>query len=116
MPTILIIGATRGLGASLAETYALQPSTTILGTTRKGSAPTNLNPKIQWVKGLDVSQESCGRALVNGLRELGVKELDIVIVTAGYFATESWEEGPKWEEEVKMYSSFPHPQPNQTAN
>jgi hypothetical protein len=24
------------------------------------------------------------------------------IITAGYFATEDWETGPKWEEEVRM--------------
>jgi hypothetical protein len=26
------------------------------------------------------------------------------IITAGYFATEDFVNGPKWEEEVKMYS------------
>jgi hypothetical protein len=26
------------------------------------------------------------------------------IITAGYFATEDFVSGPKWEEEVKMYS------------
>jgi hypothetical protein len=34
------------------------------------------------------------------------------IITAGYFATEDWVNGPKWEEQVKMYSkiisSLPH--------
>ena len=33
------------------------------------------------------------------------------IITAGYFATEDWKGGPKWEEEVRMYSvslSPPH--------
>jgi len=31
------------------------------------------------------------------------------IITAGYFATEDFKEGPKWEEEVKMYSKCINP-------
>jgi hypothetical protein len=27
------------------------------------------------------------------------------IITAGYFATEDWENGPKWDEQVKMYTT-----------
>jgi hypothetical protein len=31
---------------------------------------------------------------------------EVQIITAGYFATEDFVEGPKWEEEVKMYSKL----------
>jgi len=116
MSRVLIIGATRGLGASLANTFAAKPSTTVFGTTRSPSAPkhSKVNEKIVWIPNIDVSQENVGRNLVNqlgalggggGMVEGGVKGFDVVIITAGYFATEDFETGPKWEEEVKMYTT-----------
>jgi NAD(P)-dependent dehydrogenase (short-subunit alcohol dehydrogenase family) len=86
MPTILIIGATRGLGASLAALYAAQPHTTVFGTTR--SAEGTPNDGIVWVPSIDVSQEGVGRRLVNqlgvlggggGMVEGGVKGFDVVV-------------------------------------
>lgn len=90
MPNILIIGATRGLGASLANQYASQPSTTVFGTTRYPSGPTDskLDKKIVWVPNIDLMQENCGRNLVNqlgslgaggGMIEGGVKGFDVVV-------------------------------------
>ena len=92
MPTVLIIGATRGLGASLANAYASQPQTTVFGTTRapKGPSPSEskLNEKIVWVPNIDVSNEGCGRMLVNqlgmlggggGMLDGGVKGFDVVV-------------------------------------
>ena len=122
MPNILIIGATRGLGASLANLYASSPSNVVYGTTRSPSAPKGLNEKIVWVPNIDVSQEGVGAMLVNQLGQLGVaggmiegkdevRGFDIVIITAGYFATEDFTQGPKWAEQVKMYSSSPPPTP-----
>jgi len=116
MPYILIVGATRGLGASLANLYAADAANTVFGTTRSSSAPMtgNLNEKIVWLKDIDVSQEDVGSRLVNQLGLLGgggriveggVRTLDVVIITAGYFATEDFTTGPKWEEEVKMYKT-----------
>lgn len=114
MASVLIIGATRGLGASLANQYAAQKDTTVFGTTRNSHAPSGLNSKINWVKNVDLAEKNCGAALVNqigmlggggGMSEGGVKGFDIVIVTAGYFATEDWKSGPKWDEEVKMYTT-----------
>jgi NAD(P)-dependent dehydrogenase (short-subunit alcohol dehydrogenase family) len=142
MPYILIVGATRGLGASLANLYAADAANTVFGTTRSSSAPMtgNLNEKIVWLKDIDVSQEDVGSRLVNQLGLLGgggriveggVRTLDVVvrwqrrkpcrskqshadlwtvqIITAGYFATEDFTTGPKWEEEVKMYSKSCYP-------
>lgn len=68
---VLIIGATRGLGASLANLYAAKPSTTVYGTTRQPEAPTGLHEKIVWVKNVDVAQEGVGKQLVNQLGLLG---------------------------------------------
>lgn len=82
MPNILIVGATRGLGASLANLYATDAANTVFGTTRSASAPTgNLNEKIIWLKNIDVSQEDVGNHLVTqlGLIGSGVQRLDIVV-------------------------------------
>lgn len=68
---ILIIGATRGLGASLANTYASQPDTTVFGTTRSAAAPIRLDDKIIWIPYIDVSESSVGAKLVNQLGSLG---------------------------------------------
>jgi len=114
MPNVLIIGATRGLGAALATAYASQPSTTVYGTTRSPSGPKTLSDKIVWVPHIDVSDASVGKNLVNqlgmlgaggGMVEGGVKAFDVVIITAGYFATEDFVNGPKWDDEVKMYTT-----------
>lgn len=118
MPNILIIGATRGLGASLANAYASNPANTVYGTTRSPSTPPNHSANITWVPNIDLNKSGVGQALVNQLGQLGVsggmvegkdelRGFDVVIITAGYFATEDFEEGPKWEEEVRMYSIFP---------
>lgn len=113
MPNILIIGATRGLGASLANLYASQSSTTVYGTTRSATGPKGLNEKIIWIPHIDLLDSGVGGRLVNQLGSLGggggmtkggVEGLDVVIITAGYFATEDFKAGPKWDEEVKMYS------------
>jgi NAD(P)-dependent dehydrogenase (short-subunit alcohol dehydrogenase family) len=53
---IPIIGATRGLGASLANAYALQPETTVFSTTRSAAAPKGLDDKIVWIPFIDVAR------------------------------------------------------------
>lgn len=108
MSNILIVGATRGLGASLANQYASHPNTTVYGTTRSAEPPKGKghDEKINWAKGIDLNQPDVGKKLVEELGSLGVEGgLGIVIITAGYFATEDWKTGPKWEEEVRMYTT-----------
>ncbi|KAL5331982.1 hypothetical protein ACEPPN_001525 [Leptodophora sp. 'Broadleaf-Isolate-01'] len=112
MPNILIIGATRGLGASLTNAYASRADTTVFATTRQDSAPTSgFNEKVVWVRGIDVADSGVGSRLVE---ELGVvmpelegrrRGFDVVIITAGYFATEDFTNGPSWEVEVKTYTT-----------
>lgn len=99
MPNVLIIGATRGLGASLVHKYAAENNGTVFATSRSENAPFN-NKNITVIPGIDLSLESAGAILASHLKESQIK-LDIVIITAGYFATETFDE-PKWEEEVKM--------------
>lgn len=93
MPNILIIGATRGLGASLANAYAAQKDNTVFGTTRSPAGPkgTGLDEKIVWVPNIDVAEEGVGRKLVNqlgmlggggGMVEGGKKSFDVVVSSA----------------------------------
>jgi len=37
--------------------------------------------------------------------EGGVRGFDVVVITAGYFATEDFATGPNWDDEVKMYTT-----------
>jgi NAD(P)-dependent dehydrogenase (short-subunit alcohol dehydrogenase family) len=90
MPRILIIGATRGLGASLANAYASQPDTTVFGTTRSAAGPKHgkTSEEIIWVPHIDLSEEGVGQKLVNqlgmlggggGMTEGGVRGFDVVV-------------------------------------
>ncbi|KAJ5240096.1 hypothetical protein N7468_004715 [Penicillium chermesinum] len=97
---ILIVGATRGLGASLGALYSKQPSTQVFGTTRSTSAP-NKN-SIHWLTGIDVAEPNVGQKLVSQIP--GSTKLSTVIISAGYFGLESFDE-PDWEKEVRMYTT-----------
>lgn len=88
MPNVLIIGATRGLGAALAKQYAAQPDTTVFGTTRSASGPKHISEKIVWVPHIDLKESSVGIRLVNQLGQLGagggmvaggIKTFDVVV-------------------------------------
>ncbi len=90
MPNVLIIGATRGLGASLANTYASQPHTIVYGTTRSSSPPSSdkLSKEIIWVPNIDLMSPNCGKSLVNqlgmlgvggGMTEGGLRRFDVVV-------------------------------------
>jgi NAD(P)-dependent dehydrogenase (short-subunit alcohol dehydrogenase family) len=85
---ILIIGATRGLGDSLANAYASQTDTTVFGTTRSAAAPKGLDEDIVWIPYIGVSESSVGAKLVNilglpggggGMTEGEVTAFDIVV-------------------------------------
>jgi NAD(P)-dependent dehydrogenase (short-subunit alcohol dehydrogenase family) len=41
MPTILVVGATRGLGASIVQNYAADANNRVLATARTSSPPAN---------------------------------------------------------------------------
>ncbi|KAJ7065771.1 oxidoreductase [Mycena amicta] len=102
MSTVLIVGATRGLGASLASAYA-SSGATVYATSRSSSPPsTPSHDNITWIPGIDISTESAGRALASALPLHTV--IDILIVTARYFVRESFDQ-PLWSEEVKMYTT-----------
>ncbi|KAK3172989.1 hypothetical protein OEA41_006317 [Lepraria neglecta] len=99
MPTVLIVGATRGLGASLAKQYVSQ-SARVFATSRSKDTPESTKD-ITYIPHIDVAKEDAGSKLA---KHLGSISLDTIIITAGYFGTESFDE-PSWEKQVKMYTT-----------
>lgn len=53
---------------------------------------------------MDISTPQAGKTIVDYLDAHSIKHIDIVIVTAGYFATESLEE-PSFEAQERMYKT-----------
>ncbi|KAK7974132.1 hypothetical protein PG989_015980 [Apiospora arundinis] len=105
MVSVLIVGATRGLGASLTKQYASQPKAIVYATTRSGSGPQGFPDKVKWLPNIDLLKPDVGDNLAGQLK--GQQPLDLVIITAGRFTTEDFsaEEGPNWQEEVTMYTT-----------
>ncbi|KAG5944083.1 hypothetical protein E4U59_007646 [Claviceps monticola] len=117
MPSILIVGATRGLDASLAKRYAssdMDPSqaNTVYGTTRSDSAPLDCD-KGQY---LGLGTEECQfRTGVSPPSEPSRWPAMIYIymnrhkkiIAAGHFATEDFskDNGPHWSEQQRMYTT-----------
>ncbi|KAJ3145861.1 hypothetical protein HDU86_000628 [Geranomyces michiganensis] len=102
---VLIVGATRGLGASLASAYA-DKGNTVYATARASSSATNL-PNVQWISNIDLTDRHVGSTLVSALEELKSlpKPFDVVIITAGFFKTEDFNKGPNWDDQVTMYTT-----------
>lgn len=104
MPNILIVGATRGLGASLTSQYASQSSTTVFATARSSKRPSSPSgDNITWIPSVDIATESAGTVINGGILP-HAKSLDVIILTAGFFGLESYDK-PNWEAEVKMYTT-----------
>ncbi|KAF3032186.1 hypothetical protein E8E11_001455 [Didymella keratinophila] len=101
MPAILIVGATRGLGASLVKLYASDSNNYVFATARTSDPSTN-SKNITYIPGVDISSPDAGSKVIRFLNTRGVSGLDTVIITAGYFATESLEE-PSFEAQERMY-------------
>lgn len=72
MSKVLIVGATRGLGLSLAKQYASQSSNTVYGTTRSEAGPESVSENIHWVPHIDLTNSGVGARLANRLGTLGV--------------------------------------------
>ena len=96
---VLVIGASRGLGAELVKKYAAN-GIHAFATGRSDKSP-GFPKDITYIPSIDIANEDAGATLLKALK--GTK-LDTVIITAGYFATESFDE-PKWAEQVKMYTT-----------
>ncbi|KAK0633202.1 hypothetical protein B0T14DRAFT_560812 [Immersiella caudata] len=104
MPNILIVGATRGLGASLTKLYAAS-GWTVYGTTRSYEKPDGFIEAVHWITSTDLMQSDVGSTLAARLKGSTTGPLDLVIISAGVFTTEDFAEGPKWDDEVRMYTT-----------
>lgn len=94
---VLIVGASRGLGAELAKKYGASGTHTF-ATGRSDKGP-DLGKNVTYVPKIDVSKEEAGSELAGAIKG----KLSTVIITAGYFGLETFDE-PKWDEQVKMYT------------
>ncbi|KAH7265328.1 uncharacterized protein BKA55DRAFT_558639 [Fusarium redolens] len=105
MAVILIVGATRGLGASITKKYVEKSENTVYGTTRSSEGPKDSPAEVKWLSNIDLMQSNVGQKLASLLDP--AQPIDSVIITAGYFATEDLtsDKGPKWEEEQRMYTT-----------
>jgi NAD(P)-dependent dehydrogenase (short-subunit alcohol dehydrogenase family) len=98
--TVLIVGATRGLGKSLLEQYA-SSGDTVYGTARK-SPPKSDSPNVKWISDVDLSTPDAGLSIASQYKEKD--PISILVLTAGYFGLESFEK-PDWDKEVLMYKT-----------
>ncbi|KAM0220458.1 hypothetical protein ACHAPQ_008451 [Fusarium lateritium] len=128
MAVILVVGATRGLGASITKQYAEKGGNTVYGTTRSSEGPKDFPEEVKWLSDVDLTQPNVGEKLaglfdpsqsidiVVSVIPLRMKQVDVhvreakkeaKIITAGYFATEdlTTEKGPNWEQEQRMYTT-----------
>ncbi|KAF1844309.1 NAD(P)-binding protein [Cucurbitaria berberidis CBS 394.84] len=101
MPTVLVVGATRGLGASIVQTYATDPNNRVFATARTPNPPANTK-NITYIPNIDLESADAGSSLLHFLGTASISHLDIVIITAGYFATESLQE-PSFSAQERMY-------------
>lgn len=101
---ILILGATRGLGASLRKLYASKPSTkTVFATTRATAPPSATEEShVSWITGIDVSQPDVGQKLVSQIPSS--TKISTTIISAGYFGFETFDTAD-WEKQVRMYTT-----------
>ncbi|KKY22356.1 putative short chain dehydrogenase reductase family superfamily [Diplodia seriata] len=100
---ILVVGASRGLGASLLKQYSQRsPGPIVFGTARQVSAPTSGPQGVTWLPNVDVSGPEAGNAIVDGYKAHSNSPIDILIITAGYFGKESFD-APSYDAQVSMY-------------
>lgn len=91
MSPVLIVGATRGLGASLVNQYASRPGAVVYGTTRSNIVPSAFPAHVKWLPGLDLMESGAGDKLVELLQLGGADPLSTVVrparATGGYGST-----------------------------
>ncbi|KAG5986208.1 hypothetical protein E4U54_005550 [Claviceps lovelessii] len=111
MSSVLVVGATRGLGASLVRRYASEEmdpghGNTVYGTARSGGRPGGFPDGVKWLTGVDLMEDSVGDDIV-GQMGGDATPLAAVIISAGHFATEDFgkDTGPRWSEQQRMYTT-----------
>ena len=77
MPSALIVGATRGLGAALVKEYASQNATDVYATTRSGRAPEGFPSSVKWLTNIDLNKSDVAGSITEQLK--GAQPLDVVV-------------------------------------
>lgn len=77
MVIVLVVGATRGLGASITKQYASKSSNTVFATARSSSTPTGLPQSVTWLRDVDLTSADVGAKVAGQLQ--GQKPLDVVV-------------------------------------
>lgn len=89
MSPVLVVGATRGLGASLTKQYAANPDITVYGTTRSKAGPEKGFPEtVKWLPEVDLMDSKVGDHLVSLLG--GSKPLSAVVRGPLYARADSY--------------------------
>jgi NAD(P)-dependent dehydrogenase (short-subunit alcohol dehydrogenase family) len=102
MRNILIVGATQGLGHSLALQYA--SSGHQVYATARYSAPQSSTPNLHWISKIDITDSGAGRRIALHWEEGSAVKIDLLVICAGYFAKETLDE-LDFEKEVRMYKT-----------
>ena len=79
MPRVLIIGANRGLGASLTKLYA-ERGWEAHGTTRSEKGPEGFPDSVKWTSKIDLMKPDVGAVLAGGLTASGPVDLLVSIL------------------------------------
>ncbi|PHH60210.1 hypothetical protein CDD81_1952 [Ophiocordyceps australis] len=105
--SVLIVGATRGLGASLVRQYAQRQDTVVYATTRSNIVPSSFDEHVKWLTGVDLMDAGAGDGIVKQLNMGEAEALSAVIISAGHFTSEDLGtgKGPNWSEEQRMYTT-----------
>ena len=100
---VLIIGATRGLGAEVFKYYSSLDSTThVFGTARGSDTPSSNSSKASYIPNVDLLSPDCGKNLVSCLPNNTT--LHTIIIAASIFIKDDFD-APDWDAEVKMYTT-----------
>jgi NAD(P)-dependent dehydrogenase (short-subunit alcohol dehydrogenase family) len=84
--SVLIVGASRGLGLALVKKYAtLVPPEKVIATVRGKAEEGMFPPGVTVVEDIDVSEEECGRKIEAGLQGTAV---EVVVIVAGLLKPE----------------------------
>jgi len=105
MKTVLIVGANRGLGASLAHQYASLPNHRVYATARYHAPTTNPYPhSLTYIPNIDITHENTARLISLQWAESTGTKLDLLIVCASYFHAETLST-LNMDKEIQMYKT-----------
>ncbi|EJD02529.1 NAD-binding protein [Fomitiporia mediterranea MF3/22] len=99
--TSLVVGASRGLGLELVRNLHARGSNVFATVRSPPQTPDHFPNDITVIDGVDVGEEKAGDTIV---KVLDGRQLDLVIINAGVFKTETLEK-PSFADELDMYKT-----------